>query len=342
MEPKNGLIMPNTLRDTFGRTHRDMRVSLTDRCSLRCVYCMPNDFSSWLPSSEILSSAEILKVVSIGVKLGISEVRLTGGEPLLRPDILEIVAAISKIPNAPQISLTTNGIKLAEFAQPLAMAGLGRINVSLDTLNRERFKFLTFRDRIQDVFQGLEEVKKTNLRPIKINSVLIRGVNDQEACDLLAWALHEGFELRFIEQMPLDAAGSWKKDQFVTATEIKTLLGAKFSLTEVPERGSAPAQEFFVNESQQKVGIIASVTQPFCGSCDRLRLTSDGQLRSCLFSKDETDIRSVLRNSDLTESQITSEIERRLKKTVIGKAKGHGVNDIGFIQPVRPMSAIGG
>lgn len=330
------------LIDTFNRTHRDLRVSLTDRCSLRCTYCMPKDFDQWLPSNELLTTDELVTVIDVATEHGINQVRLTGGEPLLRPDIVDIVKRINSLPNPPELSLTTNALRLAELAAPLFDAGLVRVNVSLDTLDRDRFKALTYRDRIGDVFKGLKAAREAGLTPIKINSVLMPGVNDDEAPALLQWALNEGFTLRFIEQMPLDAGGIWDRSTMVSARQIMDSLAQHFTLTPVPARGSAPAEEFFINGGAEKVGIIASVTQPFCGACDRLRLTSDGQLRSCLFSQDETDLRKVLRNRELTVEEIRSEISRRLQKTVLGKLAGHGINDPSFIQPIRPMSAIGG
>ena len=303
---------------------------------------MPHDFAAWLPSEHLLTTDELLSVLEVAIAEGIEEVRLTGGEPLLRPDIVEIVARINELSNAPKLSLTTNGLRLADLAAPLAAAGLIRVNVSLDTLNWERFKTITFRDRIDDVFKGLIGAQEAGLAPIKINSVLMRGINDDEAPELLRWALDQGYLLRFIEQMPLDAGGVWNRSTMVTADEIFAALSTVYSLTAVPARGSAPAEEFYVNGGPQTVGIIASVTRPFCGSCDRLRLTSDGQLRSCLFSLEEMDLRRVLRDGSLSKSQIRQEITERFHKTVLGKLPGHGINDPSFIQPARPMSAIGG
>lgn len=332
----------NELVDTFKRTHRDLRVSLTDRCSLRCTYCMPKDFDKWLPSHELLTTDELVSVIDVATEHGINQVRLTGGEPLLRPDIVDIVTRINSLPHPPELSLTTNGLRLADLAAPLFAAGLVRVNISLDTLDRERFKTLTYRDRIGDVFKGIKAARDAGLTPIKINTVLMPGVNEDEAPSLLQWALDEGLTLRFIEQMPLDAGGIWNRTTMVSAEKILDSLSSHFALTPVPARGSAPAEEFYINGGREKVGIIASVSQPFCGACDRLRLTSDGQLRSCLFSRDETDLRKVLRNHELTELDIRAEISRRLQKTVLGKLAGHGINDPSFIQPARPMSAIGG
>lgn len=332
----------STLIDTYGRKHRNLRVSLTDRCSLRCSYCMPHDFAAWLPTDDLLTTDELLLIIEVAVSQGIDEVRLTGGEPLLRPDIVEIVERIAGLTNAPRLTLTTNGIRLPELALPLAKAGLNRINVSLDTLSRERFKTLTYRDRFDDVINGLAAAHDAGLFPIKVNSVLLKDINDDEAPELLAWALKNDYSLRFIEQMPLDAGGIWDRATLITADEIYTSLSAIFDLTPVGGRGSSPAEEFYINGTQATVGIIGSVTRPFCGACDRIRLTSDGQLRSCLFSITETDVRMVLRDTTKTTATIREEIAARFKKTVFEKLPGHGINDPSFIAPPRPMSAIGG
>ena len=327
----------NTLIDTFGRVHRNLRVSLTDRCNLRCTYCMPNDFAAWLPSDHQLTTDELVRVIDIAVKEGINEVRLTGGEPLLRPDIVEIVARINAIENAPTLTMTTNALTLEKVAKPLADAGLTRINISLDTLDRDRFKLMTHRDRIDDVFAGIKAAQDAGINPIKINAVLLKGLNADEAPALLDWALTNNLALRFIEQMPLDAGGIWERSSLVTADDIYADLSQKYELTPCDGRGSSPAEEFFVNGGPATVGIIGSVTRPFCGACDRLRLTSDGQLRSCLFSLEEMDLRTAMRNGASDE-----DIAARFRKTVAGKLPGHGINDPKFIQPQRPMSAIGG
>jgi len=327
----------NTLIDTYGRVHRNLRVSLTDRCNLRCTYCMPNDFAAWLPSDHQLTTDELVRVIDIAVKEGINEVRLTGGEPLLRPDIVEIVARINAIENAPTLTMTTNALTLEKVAKPLADAGLTRINISLDTLDRDRFKLMTHRDRIDDVFAGIKAAQDAGINPIKINAVLLKGLNADEAPALLDWALTNNLALRFIEQMPLDAGGIWERSSLVTADDIYADLSQKFELTPCDGRGSSPAEEFFVNGGPATVGIIGSVTRPFCGACDRLRLTSDGQLRSCLFSLEEMDLRTAMRNGASNE-----DIAARFRKTVAGKLPGHGINDPKFIQPQRPMSAIGG
>jgi cyclic pyranopterin phosphate synthase len=302
---------------------------------------MPHDFAAWLPSADLLTTDELVEIIEVAVSQGIDEIRLTGGEPLLRPDIVEIVARISAIENAPKLSMTTNGLALAKLAQPLVDAGLRRINISLDTLNKDVFKKMTHRDRIDDVFAGIAAAKEAGLLPVKINTVLLRGVNDGEAASLLKWALAEDLNLRFIEQMPLDAGGIWDRTQLITADEIFANLSAQYELSPVEYRGSAPAEEFLINGGPATVGIIGSVSRPFCGACDRIRLTSDGQLRSCLFSMTETDLRSILR-SDATKAEKSEALIGKFHSTVQSKLPGHGINDPSFIQPSRPMSAIGG
>ena len=303
---------------------------------------MPNDFAAWIPNGDLLTTNELLTIIEVAVEQGINEVRLTGGEPLLRPDIVEIVDRIAGLANAPRLTLTTNGLKLKELALPLAKAGLNRINVSLDTLSRERFKKLTYRDRFDDVIEGLHAAKAAGLFPIKVNTVLLQGINDDEAPALLAWAIENEYSLRFIEQMPLDAGGIWDRATMVSADQIYADLSRNYELTPVDGRGSSPAEEFYINGTQATVGIIGSVTRPFCGACDRLRLTSDGQLRSCLFSNEEVDVRKVLRDENKDDAAKRVEIAARFQKTVISKLPGHGINDPSFIAPARPMSAIGG
>jgi cyclic pyranopterin phosphate synthase len=303
---------------------------------------MPNDFADWIPGDHLLTTDELMTVIEVATEQGITGIRLTGGEPLLRPDIVDIVRRIKALPSAPKIALTTNGLRLPEMAQDLADAGLERVNVSLDTLNRERFKKLTYRDRFDDVIAGIDAAKAAGLLPVKINSVLMRGVNEDEALPLLHHSLANDWSLRFIEQMPLDAGGAWEKSSMVTAAEIFELLSTEFELTPMPNRGSAPAEEFLVNGGPATVGIIASVSKPFCASCDRLRLTADGQIRNCLFARDETDVRATLRNPQLSELERRTSIASLFQSSVLAKLPGHGINDPSFIQPDRPMSAIGG
>ncbi len=330
------------LIDSFGRVHKDLRISLTDKCNLRCSYCMPEDFNLWIPSKDHLTTPELVEVIKIAVDCGITEIRLTGGEPLIRPDIVEIVAQINEIKNPPEISMTTNGLALAKKAEELVDAGLKRINVSLDTLQADRFMEITKRNRIQDVFKGIEAAKKSGLKPIKINSVLLRGINDDEAPALVKWALESELELRFIEQMPLDAGNAWSRNNFITADEIFDSLKNIYNLSAVPTRGSAPAEKFLINGGPQYVGIIASISKPFCGSCDRLRLTSDGQIRSCLFSRTESNLRDILRSNQLNNEEKVTKITSVLQQTVKDKLAGHQINLPTFIKPQRPMSAIGG
>lgn len=327
------------LIDRFGRRSVDLRVSLTDRCNLRCSYCMPADGLDWMADSIRLTDDEVVRLVAIAVaQLGIREVRFTGGEPLLRRGLESIVAQVAQLRPRPRISLTTNGIGLARRAAPLAAAGVVRVNVSLDTLRPDRYRRITRRDRLHDVLAGLAAAKAAGLRPVKINSVLLRGVNDDEATSLLNFALTHDYELRFIEQMPLDAQHDWNRGKMVAAEEILRSLRTEFDLTaDREERGPAPAELWLVNGGPGKVGVIASVTRPFCGGCDRARLTADGQLRSCLFSSEETDLRSMLRTGTPDD-----EIARRWRNAMWAKAPGHAINTRGFLQPARTMSAIGG
>ena len=328
------------LADSYGRVATDLRVSLTDRCNLRCAYCMPPEGLDWLPGDEVLTGEEIVRLITIGVtRLGIREVRFTGGEPLLRRDLESIVSRTAALAPRPEISLTTNGIGLSRRAGALREAGVDRINVSLDTLRPEVFRKLARRDRLPDVLDGLAAAAAAGLTPVKVNTVLMRGINDDEAVPLLAYCLSHGYELRFIEQMPLDAQHGWKRAEMVTADEIFASLSASFALSpdEAHARGSAPAETFLVDGGPARVGVIASVTRPFCGSCDRVRLTADGQVRNCLFAREESDLRSALRSGAPDE-----EIARRWQAAVAVKLPGHGINDPSVLQPDRPMSAIGG
>ncbi|REF34976.1 GTP 3',8-cyclase MoaA [Thermasporomyces composti] len=328
------------LADRYGRVATDLRVSLTDRCNLRCSYCMPAEGLPWLPSPEILTDDEVVRLIGVAVRLlGVREVRFTGGEPLLRRGLVDIVRRTSQLRPRPEISLTTNGIGLSRLAEPLRDAGLDRVNVSLDTLRPEVFHQLTRRDRLRDVIDGLAAAERVGLAPIKVNAVLVRGVNDAEAPDLLAWCLERGYVLRFIEQMPLDAQHRWDRATMVTADEILARLSERFDLRPDDRyvRGSAPAEQFVVNGGPATVGIIASVTRPFCGDCDRVRLTADGQVRNCLFAREESDLRTPLR-AGASDEQLAA----LWRRAVATKQAGHGIDDPTFLQPSRPMSAIGG
>jgi len=328
-----------SLLDQHGRVARDLRVSVTDRCNLRCTYCMPAEGLPWLAKPEMLTDDELVRLISIFVALGVEQVRLTGGEPLLRRSLTDVVTRIAALTPRPRIAMTTNGIGLKRLAAPLAAAGLDRVNISLDTVDPQEFADLTRRDRLHDVEAGLEAAREAGLVPVKVNAVAMRGINDHSVADLLAWCLERGYELRFIEQMPLDAQHGWDASTMIGADEIRTRLSERFTITPLPaaERGSAPAEKFLVDGGPATVGIIASVTAPFCGACDRTRLTADGQVRNCLFSQRETDLRGPMRegaSDDELASLITGEMWR--------KAKGHGIGSADFVQPIRPMSAIGG
>jgi GTP 3',8-cyclase len=328
------------LTDGFGRTATDLRVSLTDRCNLRCSYCMPPEGLDWLPSPDLLTDDELLRLLEIAVtRLGVTEVRFTGGEPLLRKGLTGIVARAAALSPRPELSLTTNAIGLARLAGPLREAGLDRVNVSLDTVSAATFIQLARRDRLSDVLAGLEAAAAAGLTPVKVNAVLMRGVNDHEAVPLLRYCLEHGYQLRFIEQMPLDAQHGWRRAEMVTADEIMAALSEEYVLKpdDTVDRGAAPAEVFLVDGGPARVGIIASVTRPFCGACDRVRLTADGQVRNCLFAREESDLRALLR-SGASDEQLAS----AWRLAVARKLPGHGINDPGFLQPARPMSAIGG
>lgn len=327
------------LVDAFGRVATDLRVSLTDRCNLRCTYCMPAEGLSWLPKPELLTDDELVRLVRVAVGLGVTDVRLTGGEPLTRRGVTDLVARFAALTPRPRLALTTNGLGLDKLAAPLAAAGLTRVNVSLDTVDRSAFMALTRRDRLGDVVKGLAAAAAAGLTPVKVNAVAMRGVNLDSAPELLAWCLDRGYQLRFIEQMPLDAQHQWDRDAMVTQSELLARLSTRFALTPTDDgaRGSAPAQTWLVDGGPAVVGVIASVTQPFCGACDRVRLTADGQLRSCLFARSEDDLRTPMR-AGATDDELGHQMIRLLA----AKKAGHGIDDPSFLQPARPMSAIGG
>jgi cyclic pyranopterin phosphate synthase len=313
-------------------------VSLTDRCNLRCTYCMPAEGVPWLPRAEILTDDEVVRLTGIATGLlGVTEVRLTGGEPTLRPGLPGLVARLAALRPRPRLSMTTNGLSLRHLAGPLAAAGLDRVNVSLDTVRPATFARISRRDRFGDVVAGLAAAAMAGLAPVKVNAVLVRGINDDEAPDLLRWCLARGYELRFIEQMPLDAGHTWQASTMVTAAEIFASLEREFTLRPVPGRGSAPAELFTVDGGPARVGVIASVSEPFCGACDRVRLTADGQVRTCLFAREESDLRTAMRAGARDD-----DLARRWVTAMAGKKAGHGINEPTFVQPPRSMSAIGG
>jgi len=326
------------LVDRFGRVAHDLRVSITSACSLRCTYCMPAEGLPVIPRDELLSATEIARLVGIGVRdLGVREVRFTGGEPLTRADLVEIIARSAEAAPGTPLALTTNGIGLDKHAQALADAGLTRVNVSLDTLDREHFARLTRRDRLPRVLAGIAAAHQAGLGPLKVNAVAMRETL-HDAPELLAWSIEHGCRLRFIEQMPLDADETWKRTNMVDAEELLAVLGERFLLEPVGrEDPSAPAEEWLVDGGPATVGIIASVTRSFCAACDRTRLTAEGSVRSCLFGDDETDLRGLLRGGadDAT-------IADRWRAAMWGKKRGHGIDDEDFVRPTRSMGGIGG
>lgn len=346
---------PAGLWDRYGRRATDMRLSLTDKCNLRCTYCMPAEGLEWLSKQAVMTKDEIIRIVRIGVSvLGVRELRLTGGEPLVRADLVDVIAGIrNEHPDLP-ISMTTNGVGLDKKAAALKAAGLTRINVSLDSLHEETFTKLTRRPFLDRVLAGVDAAWAAGLGPVKLNAVLMRGINDAESPDLLAWALDRGYELRFIEQMPLDADHGWTRRNMITAAEIRELLSTRFVLSPDPrERDGAPAERFEVRRRDQAsgeangsvlgtVGIIASVTEPFCSDCRRTRITAEGKIMSCLFSREEFDLLGLLR-----EGASDDELAERWQDAMWVKPKAHGMDHTGlgapdFVQPDRSMSAIGG
>jgi len=341
-----GVRVPLALADTHGRVATDLRVSLTDRCNLRCTYCMPADGLQWFPTEEVLTDAEVLRVIGIAVTLlGVQKLRFTGGEPLLRRSLESIVGGAKRFRTrtggTPELSLTTNGIGLDKRVGALAAAGLDRVNVSLDSLDRVRYAALARRDRLDTVLAGLVAAEAAGLTPVKVNSVIMRGHNEPDVVPLAQFCLERGYQLRYIEQMPLGPQHEWDRSQMVTQTEVLALLRARFTLTAVTGRGSAPAELWQVAPDDTQpgglLGVIPSVSAPFCGACDRTRITADGQIRTCLFSRTETDLRTPLRGgaSDQEIAELWAGAHGR-------KAAAHAIGEPGFVQPDRTMSAIGG
>ena len=327
-----------SLRDGHGRRIRDLRVSVTDRCNFRCQYCMPADGLPWLERGEILSFEEIDHVVRLMASLGIEDVRLTGGEPLVRRELPRLVSMLARIRGIRDLSLTTNGYLLERDAAALVEAGIKRVNVSLDSLERDRFYRMTRRDALPQVLRGLEAIASfPEVRPVKVNAVAVRGFSEVEAVRFADFARSTAFQVRFIEFMPLDADRAWSADAVLTGEELRAIIDAVHPLEEVPRERSATARVFRFRDGRGEIGFINPVSEPFCADCDRIRLTADGKLRTCLFSLHETDLRDPLR-SEASDA----ELGRIIREAVWRKELKHRINEPGFRQPARTMSAIGG
>ena len=328
------------LIDSFGRVVRDLRISVTDRCNFRCTYCMDEEMT-WLPRAEVLTFEELERLARLlVVRYGVTSIRLTGGEPTVRANLDRLVAKLAALATAAgpiDVAMTTNGATLPLVAERLRRAGLRRVNISLDTLDRERFAAMTRRDELPRVLDGIAAAIEAGFDPVKINTVVQRGVNDDELVALAAFGRDLGVEVRFIEWMPLDASGGWDQHAVVGQDEIVARIGAAFPLEPLPARGAAPADRWAYRDGKGSVGVIPSVTKPFCGDCDRVRLTADGQFRTCLFSTDESDLRGALRSGASDD-----ELAARIEAAVAGKWAGHKINQVDFVRPKRSMSQIGG
>lgn len=328
---------PAPLVDTFDRTATDLRLSVTDRCNFRCTYCMPAEGLPWLSRTELLTVDEIETLVRLLVGLGVREVKLTGGEPTVRAELVEIVGRLRAIDADLDLSLTTNGILLDRLAQPLRDAGLNRVSVSCDSLLRHRFREMTRRDALDRVHAGLEAAREAGFEPIKVNCVVIAGTNDDEVLDFARLARSTGYGVRFIEYMPLDAEHAWERSKVVPSATIRQLIDSELPITALP-RGHDPATTFaFADGAPGTIGFISSVTEPFCSSCNRIRVTAEGQFRTCLFALDETDLRGPLR-----QGATPAELERLVRDAVHRKWAGHRIDHVDFTRPARSMSMIGG
>jgi len=329
------------LVDPFGRVVRDLRISVTDRCNFRCTYCMPEEGLVWLAREEVLSFEEIERIAGLMVeRFGVDSIRLTGGEPTVRahlPVLVGMLAALRTATDSVDLAMTTNASTLRHLAVPLRAAGLTRLNISLDSLDRRRFEEMTRRDELDRVLDGIDAAKEAGFDPIKLNTVVQRGVNDDELEALAEFGRRQGIEVRFIEFMPLDASGGWGSDAVVGQDEIVARIAAVHPLEQLPARGAAPADRWRYLDGGGTVGVIPSVTKPFCGDCDRVRLTADGQLRTCLFATDEFDLRAAMRRGESDD-----ELAARVQRAVGTKWAGHRINQVDFVRPARSMSQIGG
>ena len=330
------------LIDPFGRTIRDLRISVTDRCNFRCTYCMPEEGMEWMPRSEVLSFEEIERIARLCVeRFDVDGIRLTGGEPTVRAHLPVLVGKLSAIRmtdgRRPDLALTTNGATFRHHAHSLREAGLDRVNISLDTLRRDRFEQMTRRDELTNVLDGIAAAQEAGFAPVKINAVVERGANDDEIVDLARFGRERGIEVRFIEFMPLDASGHWVNDKVVGQDEIVARIAEVFPLEQMPARGAAPADRWRYLDGGGTVGVVPTVTKPFCGDCDRVRMTADGQFRTCLFETREFDLRALIRNG-ATDDELAAEIQR----AVGTKWAGHQIGQVTFVKPRRTMSQIGG
>ena len=323
--------------DTFGRIADDLRVSVTDRCNFRCTYCMPAEGLAWLPKSEILSFEESTRLLGIFVGLGVASIKVTGGEPTVRADLPTLVRMYREVGPELDISITTNGVLLDRLAGPLAAAGVDRATVSCDSLMRHRFAEMTRRDALDKVFAGLKAAEEAGLTPIKINTVVIGGTNDDELVEFARWSRETGYEVRFIEYMPLDAEHAWERSKVVPSRRVLEIIDSTFPLAAVGHANEPATSYAFADGAPGRIGVIASVTEPFCDTCNRLRLTAEGQVRACLFSLEETDLRGPMRDG-ATDAELASLI----RTTVWRKWSGHRINHADFVQPARSMSMIGG
>jgi len=326
------------LRDSWGREIKSLRVSVTDKCNFRCRYCMPAEGLEWLERDELLTFEEIARLVRVLARMGVDEVRLTGGEPLVRRDLPTLVGMLAQTPGVRDLSLTTNGVLLDRFAAPLVEAGLRRLNVSLDSLSHIRFAEITRRDALDRVLAGLEEAERyPQLRPIKVNCVAIKGFTEEEVPALAELARRKPYVVRFIEFMPLDADQAWRGDDVLTGGEIRALIEEHWPLEEVPAKPSSTARRFRFVDGAGEIGFVNPVSEPFCSTCDRIRLTADGQLRTCLFSRREWDLKTPLRDGSADER-----LEQLIRFAVAHKELKHKINDPGFVRASRSMSQIGG
>jgi cyclic pyranopterin phosphate synthase len=326
------------LRDSWGREIKSLRVSVTDKCNFRCRYCMPAEGLEWLERDELLSFEEIERLVRVLARMGVDEVRLTGGEPLVRRDLPTLVGMLAATPGVRDLSLTTNGVLLDRFAAPLVEAGLRRLNVSLDSLSHVRFAEITRRDALDRVLAGLAAAERhPELRPIKVNCVAIKGFTEEEVPALAELARRKPYVVRFIEFMPLDADQAWRGDDVLTGGEIRALIEERWPLEELPAKASSTARRFRFADGAGEIGFVNPVSEPFCSTCDRIRLTADGQLRTCLFSRREWDLKTPLRDGSSDER-----LDELIRFAVAHKELKHKINDPGFVRASRSMSQIGG